>query len=98
MSTTKKTTDHSEILKWAESRGAQPALVKDSASHFDVGVLRIRVPGSDLGPRAEPLSWEVFFQKFDEDGLALMYSEEAQTMSEQGHAKLVRREGYHRGM
>jgi hypothetical protein len=98
MSTTKKTTDHSEILKWAESQGAQPALVKDSASHYDPGVLRIRIPGSDLGPRVENLSWDVFFQKFDEERLALVYSEEPHAVPEHTHAKLVRREGYHRGI
>ena len=98
MSSTKKTTDHSEILKWAESSGAQPALVKDSTSHFDPGVLRIRVPGSDLGPRVEPLSWDVFFQKFDEEALALVLPEEAHEHVDQMQIRLVRREGYHRGL
>jgi len=98
MSTTKKTTDHSEIRRWAESQGAQPALVKDSASHYDPGVLRIRVPGSDLGPRVEPLTWDAFFQKFDEERLALVYPEDHHMAADQMHIKLVRREGYHRGM
>ncbi len=98
MPTTKKTTDHSEIRSWAESRGAQPALVKDSASHYDPGVLRIRVPGSDLGPRVEDLSWDVFFQKFDEERLALVYPENTHDSADHAYVKLVRREGYHRGM
>jgi hypothetical protein len=98
MSSTKRTTDHSEILRWAESQGAQPALVKDSTSHYDPGVLRIRVPGSDLGPRAEPLTWDAFFQKFDEEALALVLPEQTHEAVDHGQIKLVRREGYHRGL
>jgi len=96
MSNTKKTTDHSEIRQWAESRGAEPALVKDSASQYDGGVLRIRIPGMDLGPRVEPLTWETFFQRFDEEALAVILPEEVH--ERELHAKLVRREGYHRGL
>lgn len=96
MSNAKKTTDHSEIQRWAESRGAEPALVLDSASQYDGGVLRIRIPGTDLGPRVKPLSWDAFFKKFDEEALAVILPEEAHEA--ESHARLVRREGYHRGL
>jgi hypothetical protein len=95
MSTSKKTTDHTEIRSWAESRGAEPALVKETNSHYDMGVLRINVPGSKAHGRVEPLSWDSFFKRFDEDGLAFMYAPEAHDTD---GAKLVRREGYHRGL
>ena len=97
MSNAKKTTDHLEIRRWAESRGAKPALVKDSPGPYEIGVLRMHVPGSDLGPRAETLSWDAFFQKFDEEALAMVIPEEAHEASD-ATAKLVRREGYHRGL
>ena len=96
MSKAKKTIDHLEIRRWAESRGAEPALVMDSASQYDGGVLRIRIPGADLGPRVQSLSWDVFFQKFDEEALAVILPEEAHEA--EAHARLVRREGYHRGL
>ena len=91
MSTLKKTTDHDEIRQWAESRNARPACVVG-----EQGLIRLDYPGYDgIGP-LEPISWDAFFEKFDEEGLALAYPDSPPD-GRHGSVKLVRRDGYHRG-
>ena len=96
MSTSKKTTDHTEIRSWAESRGAQPALIKEDS--YDSGVLRIALPGQPPQGKVVPLTWDHFFKRFDDDGLAFMYAPEAHDPDMENYNKLVRRDGYHRGL
>ena len=65
------TTDHDTIRKWAEERDGHPAKV---ATTGDGGVLRI-----DFGEPEEALeeiTWEEFFQIFDENKLAFLYQDE----------------------
>src|ERR1700759_5612795 len=76
-STSKITKDQDEIRRWADERGGRPAHVANTGSTGDLGVLRIEfpaAPGSD-DESLEELSWDVFFAKFDERGLALLYQE-----------------------
>ncbi len=73
MSEAKTTTNHETIRKWAEARDGAPATVKGTASDDEAGVLRI-----DFGPKEERLaeiSWEEFFDKFDEADLAFLYQD-----------------------
>jgi hypothetical protein len=72
----KPTTDHEEIRRWAERHGGHPAHVRDTGGRNDPGVLRIDFPGFSGEDRLEPISWEQFFQAFDENGLALLYRDE----------------------
>ncbi len=74
MSRGNTTTDHDEIRKWAESRGGRPSRVKDTERGDDAGILRI-----DFGDRddsLEEISWDEFFEKFEESELALLYDED----------------------
>lgn len=83
------TTDHDTIRKWAEDRGGRPASVKDTAQNDDVGILRF-----DFGEKDESLeevSWDEFFQKFDENNLALLYQEETSDGQESRFFKFVNR-------
>jgi hypothetical protein len=66
MSSALETTDHTKIQKWAEERGGHPAQVKGTG-----GLLRI-----DFGEPEESLeqiSWEDFFEKFDESNIKFLY-------------------------
>jgi hypothetical protein len=72
----KTTQDHEEIRRWAEERGGTPSHVKDTGSGEDIGILRIDFPGYSGEGSLEPISWEQWFEKFDERNLALLYQEE----------------------
>jgi len=92
MSTSKTTTDHEEIRRWAEERGAKPSAVKGTGGEEDVGIIRLDFPGYSGEGRLEEISWEEFFQKFDESGLALVYQEQTADGDTSNFNKLVRRE------
>jgi hypothetical protein len=85
----KTTRDHDEIRRWAEERGGKPAHVKSTGSADDVGMLRIDFPGFSGEGSLEPISWEEFFEKFDERGLALVYQEETAGGQRSNFNKLV---------
>ena len=71
------TTDHDEIRKWIESRGGKPATVKGTGKGGEeAGLLRVDMPGGASNPPLEPISWDEFFKKFDEETLAFLFQEE----------------------
>ncbi len=88
----KTTTDHETIRKWAEARGGKPATVKSTASKNDVGLLRIDFPGYRGEDALAEISWDEFFQKFDEKHLAFLYQEKTSSGEESRFFKLVSRE------
>ncbi len=83
------TRDHEEIRRWAEERGGKPAHVKRTGSQEDIGVLRIEFPGFGGDENLEPISWEDFFDKFDERDLALVYQEETAAGERSNFNKLI---------
>ncbi|MBZ9936952.1 hypothetical protein LB518_11655 [Mesorhizobium sp. BR1-1-16] len=70
MSEAKKTRDHDEIRRWAEQRDGKPARVKTRGKG---GILRIDFgePEDEL----EPISWEAFFEIFDENDLDFLHQD-----------------------
>ena len=89
MSEAKTTTDHAAIRAWAERRGGRPATAKGIGDEDNPGVLRI-----DFGPKEESLeeiSWDKFFETFEESRLAFLYQEETKDGSESRFFKLLRR-------
>lgn len=70
------TTDHKKIREWAEERGGFPATVRGTGRKDDAGLLRIDFPANDNDDSLERISWEDFFEKFDEKKLAFLYQEE----------------------
>jgi len=79
------TTDHDKIRKWADARGGRPARVKNTGDAKDAGLLRL-----DFGKPEESLeaiTWDEFFEKFEESELAFLYEDEP----ENRFSKLVRR-------
>jgi hypothetical protein len=91
------TRDHDEIRRWAEERGGKPAHVKKTGSADDIGILRIDFPGYSGEGSLEPISWEDFFRKFDERGLALVYQEETAGGQKSNFNKLVSAESVEEG-
>ena len=70
MSEAESTTDHEVIRNWVEARDGHPARVRDTG---DGGVLRIDFDPPDEG--LEPISWEEFFDIFDQRGLAFLHQD-----------------------
>jgi anaerobic selenocysteine-containing dehydrogenase len=88
----KTTTDHEEIRRWAEEREGRPASVRGTGSGDDVGLLRIDFPGGAGEDKLEPISWEEFFEKFDEKKLAFVYQENTKDGGESRFFKLINRD------
>ena len=94
MAQAKVTTDHEAIRRWAEARGGRPAVVRSTHGKGGAGIIRLEFPNA---PNAkdealEPISWEDFFEKFDEAELALLYQEETAGGERSNFNKLVGRE------
>lgn len=85
------TTDHEEIRRWAEERGAHPACVKGTGGKRDIGMLRLDFPGYSGAESLQPITWDEFFDKFDERGLALVYQDETARGQKSNFNKLVSR-------
>src|SRR4051812_34855348 len=87
------TTDHDEIRQWAESRGAKPACVKGTGGKRDTGMIRLDFPGYSGGDSLQKISWKDFFEKFDDQKLALVYQAQTADGEQSNFNKLVRRPG-----
>lgn len=87
------TTDHNEIQAWAEARRATPACVRGTGAKGDTGVLRFDFPGYSGADSLEPVEWEEFFEKFDEQNLALLYQPQTAGGAKSNFNKLVARTG-----
>jgi hypothetical protein len=86
------TTDHPEIQRWVEERGGRPARVKGTESKQGVGLLRIDYPGFSGEDTLEIISWDEFFEAFEENNLAFLYQEEKKDGSESRFSKLIDRD------
>jgi hypothetical protein len=86
----RQTTDHEEIRRWAEQRGGRPATVEGTEQRGEhAGVLRIAFrDDEDL----EEISWDEFFEKFDEEKLAFLYQDRTKDGDESRFFKLIERE------
>jgi hypothetical protein len=89
----KTTTNHDTIKQWVESRGGFPATVKSTKDDGEPGLLRIDFPGYSGEDSLERIDWDSFFEKFEENDLALLYQEELKSGEESRFCKLVSREG-----
>ncbi len=98
MAGAKITTDHDEIRNWAEERGGRPASVRSTHGQgrgkSGTGIIRIEFPDAPNSKHdaLEEISWEEFFEKFDESDLALLYQEETAGGEKSNFNKLIGRE------
>ncbi|HVI71903.1 MAG TPA: hypothetical protein VM656_10495 [Pyrinomonadaceae bacterium] len=82
----KTTTDHEEIRRWVEERGGHPARVEGT------NLLRIDYPGFSGEQRLEEISWDDFFEIFDENNLKFLYQENTKDGGQSRFSKLVDRD------
>ena len=88
------THDHQEIKHWAEKRGGVPAKIKNTGKEDDEGVLRIHFPDhSDDDERFEQISWDDFFENFDENALDFLYQDHKADGELSTFHKFVARQG-----
>jgi hypothetical protein len=71
----KVTTNHGEIQSWVDERKGKPARVRGTERGDDVGLLRVDYPGFSGEDTLETITWEEFFEAFDEHNLAFLYQE-----------------------
>jgi hypothetical protein len=91
MALSKTTQDHEEIRKWAEAHGAVPAEVASTHTKSGPGILRFEFPDApnQKDRNLREISWEDFFEKFDENDLELVYQEKTADGQVSNFNKLV---------
>lgn len=86
----KTTTDREEIIRWVEERDGRPASVRDTGTGDDAGILRINFPGG-AEDSLEEISWDEWFDAFNENNLAFLYQEEKKSGEGSTFFKLIDR-------
>jgi len=74
MSSAEPVTDHDEIRRWAEQHGGRPAKVETDG---EGGILRLDFAEKD--DNLTEISWEEFFEIFEDNDLALLIQPEGQS-------------------
>ncbi|MBB4662370.1 hypothetical protein [Conexibacter arvalis] len=90
-SETKTTTDHDEIRRWVEAHDGRPASVRGTEGEGGAGVLRIDFPGGAGEDELRPISWEEWFDTFDDRNLAFLHQEHKSSGEDSTFFKLVSR-------
>lgn len=85
------TTDHEEIRRWAEERDAVPTVVRSTHDQEGSGILRFDLPGYDPGDELEEVTWDEFFEIFEENDLALVYQDDTSSGEQSNFSKFVSR-------
>jgi hypothetical protein len=90
----KATTNHDEIRRWAESKGGKPAAVDRTHKGEDVGIIRLMFPDNKQSEHQSlvEISWDAFFEQFEESKLALLYEEDSLFSKMIGRDTLEKRE------
>ena len=87
MSEARVTTDHRKIKHWVEQRGGRPARVEGTAVNGRSGVILLDY-GEPTSLELEEITWDDFFDGFEENELAFLYPEDDEVRL----AKLVGRD------
>ena len=83
------TTKHETIKKWAEARDGKPAVVESTTnSDRGGGLLRINFPGY-AEDNLKNISWDEFFEIFDNNNLQFLYQEKTKDGGESKFFKFV---------
>ncbi len=89
MSEAKQTTNHDEIRRWVEKHKGRPATVKGTEHGSEhAGLLRIAFRHDE---NLEDVSWDDFFEKFDESKLAFLYQDKTKDGKESRFFKFIER-------
>jgi len=85
-------TDHEQIRQWAEERNGVPSCVRGTGEEGDIGMLRLNFPGYSGEDSLQEISWDDWFEKFDERNLALIVQEKTARGQKSNFNKLITRE------
>jgi hypothetical protein len=88
--TTKRTTDHETIRRWAEERGARPSAVRGTGAGHEASGLRLDFP-EYRGSWLEEISWDEFFRRFEDKSLEFLYQDETRLGERSDFFKLINR-------
>jgi hypothetical protein len=88
----KVTTDREEIRQWAEERGARPSCVRGTGGDGGTGMLRLDFPAYTGEDSLTEISWNDWFDKFDERGLALLHQDTNARGQKSNFNKIISRE------
>jgi hypothetical protein len=92
MSQAASTTDHEQIRQWVEERGGRPATVSGTQrGDEEAGILRVDFPDDGMDENLEEITWDEFFEKFDESDLEFLYQDETDSGGTSRFCKLIRR-------
>jgi hypothetical protein len=91
MSQAETTTDHDAIRKWIEERQGRPTKVKGTESRDGESILRVDFQEPD--EKLEPISWEEFFQTFEDRELAFLHQDKTADGKTSRFFKFVHRRG-----
>lgn len=91
MASARTTTNHEQIRRWVEERGGKPACVSQTRGRGQGCLLRIDFPGFSGEETLDEISWEEFFQVFDDNDLAFLYQESVEGKTSRFN-RLVERE------
>ncbi len=91
-SSSKTTTELEVIKKWAEERGGKPSRVKSTADDDGGGVLRIDFPGYSGKDSLEEITWEDWYQTFQDRNLEFLYQDQTAGGKESRFFKLINKE------
>lgn len=87
-----RTTDHDTIRQWVEERDGHPATVKGTGNGDEPGVLRIDFPGYSGEESLQHISWDTFFDKFEDADLAFLYQDDMRSGETSRFFKFVSRD------
>jgi hypothetical protein len=92
MAETHATTDHGEIKRWVEERGGNPSRVKGTARAGEAESGLLRIDFGEPEESLEKISWDDFFEVFDDRHLAFLYQDDKGKGGKNYFCKLVSRE------
>lgn len=87
---TKVTYDHKLIQDWVESRKGKPAKMKDEEIEEPVDELKVKFP-NERTRNITLISWEEFFNEFDQEHLAFQFREKTPEGDESKFYKVIYR-------
>ncbi len=86
------TTDHDRIRRWVEERNGKPARVKGTGEGDGGGLIRVDFPGYSGEGSLEEVSWDDWFESFDDSDLVFLHQESLSDGGRSNFNKLLRRE------
>ena len=74
--TMKYTVDNDEIRGWMEEHGGTPAILKETSDDGLESPDMLHISFNPQSPDMEEMDWEEFFERFENENLALVYDDE----------------------